>query len=217
MHEARGSEKHLSRLSRSLSRRDVVMRTAKITAGAALATLPIQRWTQRVAAQDDGVTLSGGVSEVSAGPGSAAAIAAAAAAMVDGASARIQAAAALAHADSEAGAITQSPVAAAIADPELGATAQGALAVASASSASDGPSSTYGGGGRAPRSRGRRIRSRGGKGRMRVKKLPSTGSGITPPSLSSLLVAGAVLAAGGAAALRVHGASDEVPSTPAGE
>lgn len=216
MYEARGSRNDLSGVSRALSRRDVVMRTAKIVAGASLATLPIHYWAQRVAAQDDGVTLAGGASEVSAGPGYAAAIAAAADAMVDNASARIQAAAALANADSEEGATTQSPVAAATADPEQGATAQGALAVAVAVTGDGESTPVYGGGGRARRSRGRKIRARGG--RVRVKKLPSTGGGTaTPPPLSSLLAAGAALAAGGAAAWRVRGASNAALATPAGD
>jgi hypothetical protein len=167
-----------------------------------------------VAAQDDGVTRTGGASQVSAGPGSAAAIAAAAEARVDRASARIQAAAALAHSESDDGATAQSPVAAAIADPEQGATAQGALAMAVASTGDGASAPASGGGGRAPRTRSRKIRNRGQ--RERVAKLPSTGSGITTPrTVNSLLAAAAVLAAGGAVALRERGAPNEVTVTPA--
>jgi len=212
MYEAHGSKTHVSGLSRTLPRRDILVCTAKITAGAALAVLPVRHSMQRALAQDDVVMLVGAASEVSAQPGAAAASGALAEAVAERGAARVQAAAALAHGDSEDGALAQGVAAAASADPEVGAIAQGALAVASASSASDESSPAYGGGGRAPRSRGRKISGRGGKGRTRVKKLPSTGSGATPPSLSSLLVAGAVLAAGGAAALRVRGTSDEVPS-----
>jgi hypothetical protein len=213
MNDARGFQKHLPGRRRALTRRDLVTCTARITAGAALAVLPVHHWMQRVAAQDDVVTLTGAASQVSAGRGTAAALAAAAEAVAERAAARVRAAAALANADSEAGAIAQSPVATAAADPEQGAIAQGALATASASSADDEPTPTYGGGGRDPRSRGRRIRGRGGRdrGRVRVDKLPSTGSGMTTPrTLSSFLAAAAVLAAGGAVALRERGAPTEV-------
>jgi hypothetical protein len=216
MHEAHGSKTHVSGLGRTLPRRDVLVCTAKITSGAALAVLLVRHSMQRALAQDDVVMLVGAASEVSAQPGAAAATGALAEAVAEHEAARAQAAAALAHGDSEDGTLAQGAAAAASADPEQGAIAQGALAVASASSASDESSPAYGGGGRAPRSRGRKIRGRGGKGRMRVKKLPATGSGSTPPSLSSLLAAGAVLAAGGAAVLRGRSVSDEVPSTPAG-
>jgi hypothetical protein len=214
MHNAHGFQRQLTGLSRSISRREVVIGTVKVTAGAALAALPIRHSMQRAVAQDDVVMLVGSASEVSAQPGAAAATSALAEAVAERGAARAQAAAALAHGDSEDGTLAQGAAAAASADPGEGAIAQGALAVASASSTSDESSPVYGGGGRAPRSRGRRIRGRGGKDRTKVKKLPSTGSGTTPPALSSLLAAGAVLAAGGAVGLRGRGVPDEVPSTP---
>lgn len=221
MHKARGVQRQLPGLSRSISRREAVIGAAKVTAGAVLVALPVQQSMPRAVAQDDVVMLVGAASEVRASPGAAAAIAAAGEAVAADGAARVQAAAALAHGDREDGAIAQGPVAAAIADPEEGATAQGALAVATASSADDESSPAYGGGGRAPRSRGRKnrgprkIRGRGRKGRVKVKQLPSTGSGTTPPTLRSLLAAAAVLAAGGAVALRVRGVPDEAQSMPA--
>jgi hypothetical protein len=214
MHNARSLQRQLPGLSQSISRRDVVIGTARVTAGAALAALPVRHSLQSAVAQDDVITLVGAASQVRAQPGAAAATSALAEAAAERGAARAQAAAALAHGDSEDGALAQGAAASASADPEEGAIAQGALAVASASSASDESSPVYGGGGRAPRSRGRRIRGRGGKDRTKVKKLPSTGSGTTPPALSPLLAAGAVLAAGGAAVLRGRGVPDEVPSTP---
>src|SRR3954471_11534993 len=198
-----------------MSGRKIVLVTPRLAAGPALAALPVRHSLQRAVAQDDVVMLVGAASEVSAQPGAAAATGALAEAAAERGAARAQAAAALAHGDSEDGALAQGAAAAASADPEEGAIAQGALAVASALSANDDAASMYGGGGRAPRSRGRRIRGRGGKDRTKVKKLPSTGSGTTPPALSSLLAAGAVLAAGGAAVLRGRGVLDEVPLTQA--
>lgn len=211
MHTARGFRKHLPGFSRSISRREVVAGTARVTVGSVLAALTVRHSMQRAVAQDDTVTLAGAASEVSARPGAAAATAAAQEAVAERGAARVQAAAALAHGDSEDGATTQSPVAAAIANPDEGAIAQGALAVAEAVTGDGESSPAYGG--RAPRSRGRKIRGRGKK--AKVKKLPATGSGPGPLSLSSLLAAGAVLAAGGAAASRVCATPDAVPASTA--
>src|SRR3954468_9704936 len=146
MHNERSFQRQLTGLGRLFSPREVVIGSAKIAAGAALAALPVRDSMQLAVAQDDTITLVGGASEVSARPGAATATAAAQEAAAERGAARVQAAAALAHGDSEDGAMTQSPVAAAIANPGEGAIAQGALAVAEATSGNDEASPAYGGG-----------------------------------------------------------------------
>lgn len=205
-------------LARLSNRRGLIIGAVRLSGGAALAMLPVFQGVLHVAAQDDDdtVMLTGTASEVSARPGAAAARGAASEAAAERGAARVQAAAALAAADSENGALAQSPVAAAAADPDTGAIAQSANAVASATSDDD-ESSGVVSGGRASkrRDRGRKIR-RGKKARrVRVRELPATGMGVGGSRmLSSLLAAGAALAAGGALALRSREESGESAPAP---
>ncbi len=165
------------------TRRAVVGWTAKLAAGALAAAIPAGHLVQTARAQDDEVILIAGGAQVSARPGSATARGAAAEAVAARGSARVQAAAALAEADSEQGAITQGAAASALAVPGQGATAQSASAVASASSQDDvaetplaapravapaAPAGGAGGGGRRARTGGGGGRGvRGGGGRVR--------------------------------------------------
>jgi hypothetical protein len=163
------------------TRRAVVCLTAKLAAGALVAAIPASRLVQTARADDDTdgdvVILSAAGAQVSASPGSAAARSAVAEAVASRGAARVQAAAALAEADSDEGAIAQGAAAVAVADPDQGATAQSASAVASASSQDDtvetpqaaprvvAPAAAGGGGGGGGRGgRGRRVRGGGGGG-----------------------------------------------------
>jgi hypothetical protein len=150
---------------------------------------------------------------------------------VERGAARVEAAAALAGADRE-GAIAQGAAATAAAEPDAGALAQSAIAVTSASTedGDDGGGkgraalsypSPRGGGGDGGRGGGRRVRGGGGGrggggrggGRDRIASLPATGSGLTPSTpLSSLLAAASAAAALGAFAVRSRQQSDDVAS-----
>lgn len=91
-----------------VTRRAIVSWTVKAAGGVALvAALPGGRWAERAVAQDDSVILIAGASEIGASPGSAFARSAAAEAAAARGAARVQAAAALAEADSDDGATTQ--------------------------------------------------------------------------------------------------------------
>ena len=120
------------------TRRAVVGWTAKLAAGALAAAIPAGRFVQTARADDDDVViLTAAGAQVSARPGSAAARSAVAEAVAARGAARVQAAAALAEADSDEGAIAQGAAAVAVAAPDQGAIAQSASAVASASSQDD--------------------------------------------------------------------------------
>ena len=119
------------------TRRAVVCWTAKLAAGALAAAIPAGRLAQTARADDDVVILTAAGAQVSASPGSAAARSAVAEAVASRGAARVQAAAALAEADSDEGAVAQGAAAVAVAIPDQGATAQSASAVASASSQDD--------------------------------------------------------------------------------
>jgi hypothetical protein len=123
------------------TRRVVVCLTAKLAASAPAAAIPADRLAQTARADDDAdgdvVILTAAGAQVSARPGSAAARSAVAEAVASRGAARVQAAAALAEADSDEGAIAQGAAAVAMAVPDQGATAQSASAVASASSQDD--------------------------------------------------------------------------------
>jgi hypothetical protein len=169
--------------SSQTTRRAVVCWTAKLAAGALAAAIPAGRFAQSARADDDDdVVILTAVSgaEVSASPGSAMARSAAAEAVAARGAARVQAAAALAEADSDEGAIAQGAAAVAVAVPDQGAIAQSASAVASASSQDDVSESPQaaprvvapaargaGAGGRARGGGGRRARGGGGD-RMRA-------------------------------------------------
>jgi hypothetical protein len=165
-------------ISAKTSRRAVVGWTAKLAAGALAAAIPAGHLVQTARADDDEVILIADGAQVSARPGSATARGAAAEAVAARGAARVQAAAALAEADSDEGAIAQGTAASAVAIPGQGATAQSASAVASASSQDDiaetppaaprvvAPAAPAGGGGRAGRG-GRAARAGGGGGRVR--------------------------------------------------
>jgi uncharacterized membrane protein YgcG len=164
------------------TRRAVVCWTAKLAAGALAAAIPASRLAQTARADDDVVILTAAGAQVSASPGSAAARSAVAEAVASRGAARVQAAAALAEADSDEGAVAQGAAAVAVAIPDQGATAQSASAVASASSQDDtgetpqaaprvvAPAASGGGGGTGGRSRGgggRGVRGGGGGDRVR--------------------------------------------------
>src|ERR687897_3283871 len=119
------------------TRRAVVCWTAKLAAGALAAAIPAGRLAQTAQADNDVVILTAAGAQVSASPGSAADRSAVAEAVAERGAARVQAAAALAEADSDDGAIAQGAAASAVASPNQGATAQSASAVASASSEDD--------------------------------------------------------------------------------
>src|ERR687897_560850 len=106
------------------TRRAVVCWTAKLAAGALVAAIPAGRLAQTAQADDDVVILTAAGAQVSASPGSAAARSAVAEAVASRGAARVQAAAALAEADSDQGAIAQGAAASAVALPGQGATAQ---------------------------------------------------------------------------------------------
>ncbi len=177
------------------TRRAVVCLTAKLAAGALVAAIPASRLAQTAWADDDAegdmVILSAAGAQVSASPGSAAARSAVAEAVASRGAARVQAAAALAEADSDQGAIAQGAAASAVAIPGQGATAQSASAVASASSQDDNletpqaapqaappvaaPAAAGGGGGGGGRVR--RVRGGGGGGRVRGDRRTRRGVG----------------------------------------
>jgi hypothetical protein len=163
------------------TRRTVFGWTAKFAAGALAAVIPTGYAMQTARADDDEVILIAGGAQVSARPGSATARSSAAEAVATRGAARVQAAAALAEADSDEGAITQGAAASTVAIPDQGATAQSASAVASASSEDDvaetpqaapqvarvvAPAPSGGGRGRRARAGGGR-RARGGGTRVR--------------------------------------------------
>jgi hypothetical protein len=180
------------------TRRAVVCLTAKLAAGALIAAIPASRLAQTAWADDDAdgdvVILSAAGAQVSASPGSAAARSAVAEAVASRGAARVQAAAALAEADSDQGAIAQGAAASAEAIPGQGATAQSASAVASASSQDDNVETPQAapkaappvaapaaaGGGRGGGGRGgrvRRVRGGGGGGRVRGDRRARRGVG----------------------------------------
>src|SRR5215213_1263042 len=117
-----------------MTRRAVVCWTTKLAAGALAAAVPVGRLAQTARADDgadgDVVILKAAGAQVSASPGSAMARSTAAEAVASRGAARVQAAAALAKADSDEGAIAQGAAASAVAIPDQGATAQGAAAAA---------------------------------------------------------------------------------------
>jgi hypothetical protein len=184
----------------------VVGWTAKLVAGALTAAIPT-RHLVLTARADDEVILIAESAQVSARQGSATARSAAAEAVAARGAARVQAAAAIAEADSDQGAIAQGAAASAVAIPDQGATAQSASAVASASSEDEraeapqaaprvvAPAAPSGGGRRARGGGGRRVRGGGGRvrggrraaravvggervhRRDRAASLPSTGVG----------------------------------------
>jgi hypothetical protein len=169
-----------------MTRRAVVGWTAKLTVGALATAIPTGHFAQTVRAQDDEVILIADGAQISARPGSATARSAAAEAVAARGAARVQAAAALAEADSEQGAIAQGAAASAVAIPDQGATAQSASAVASASSEDDvadmpqaapravAPAAPGGGGGRRARTgrgvSGRRVRGGGDRSARRASR-----------------------------------------------
>src|SRR5215203_3300052 len=173
-----------------MTRRAVVCWTTKLAAGALVAAIPVGRLAQTARADDDAdgdvVILKATGAQVSASPGSATARSAAAEAVASRGAARVQAAAALAEADSDEGAIAQGAAAVAAASPDQGAIAQSASAVASASSLNNvvetpqaaprvvaPAASGGGGGGEGGRSRGGGAGSRagggGGRGSDRIR------------------------------------------------
>jgi hypothetical protein len=182
MDKHRYSRGRLNTAPSQTTRRAVVCWTAKLAAGALAAAVPARGFVQTARADDDDVVILTAASgaQVSARPGSAMARSTAAEAAASRGAARVQAAAALAEADSDEGAIAQGAAAVAVADPARGAVAQSASAVASASSQDDvaetpraapravAPAAGGGGGGRAGgRARGggeRRTRGGGGGG-----------------------------------------------------
>lgn len=226
------------------SRRAIVTMGIRLAGGSALAALPVAGMLREAAAQDDSVILVAGAAEIGASPGSAYARSAVAEAAAARGAARVQAAAALAEANSDDGAITQSPVAFAAADPDEGAVAQSAVAVASASSqpdAGDGPSgykapakivtpAGRGGGGRGGGRRARAGRGRGGaggrtvrvgrgagrdrRGRGGVGKLPSAGIGSLENGPLASFFASASAAAGLGAVLLRRQANPDVAAQP---
>ena len=180
------------------TRRAVVGWTAKLAAGALAAAIPAGRLVQTARADDDEVILiAAGGAQVSARPGTATARSTVAEAVAARGAARVQAAAALAAADSDQGAIAQGAAAMAVANPDQGAIAQSASAVASASSQEDvakmpqaapqaaprvvAPAAPGGGGGRGARAgragRGGRVRGGGGGGN-RVRGGRSARAGV---------------------------------------
>jgi hypothetical protein len=166
------------------TRRAVVGWTTKLTIGALAVAIPTGHLGQTARADDEVILIADGA-QVSARPGSATARSARAEAVAARGAARVQAAAALAEADSEQGAIAQGAAASAIAIPDQGATAQSASAVASASSEDDvaeapqaatkvvAPAAPSGGGGRRARAGrgagGRRVRG-GDRGARRAAR-----------------------------------------------
>lgn len=226
------------------SRRAIVTMGIRLAGGSALAALPVAGMLREAAAQDDSVILVAGAAEIGASPGSAYARSAVAEAAAARGAARVQAAAALAEANSDDGAITQSPVAFAAADPDEGAVAQSAVAVASASSqpdAGDGPSgykapakivtpAGRGGGGRGGGRRARAGRGRGGaggrtvrvgrgagrdrRGRGGVGQLPSAGIGSLENGPLASFFASASAAAGLGAVLLRRQANPDVAAQP---
>src|SRR5687768_13300782 len=97
-----GTCNELALLTRTAAtRRAAIHGTARLAAGAALAVFPAGRWVQSAWAQEDSVILiAGSGAQVSASPGAAAARGTAAEAVAARGAARVQAAAALAEADS---------------------------------------------------------------------------------------------------------------------
>jgi hypothetical protein len=179
------------------TRRAVVGWTAKLAAGALAAAIPGGHLVQTARADDDDVILiAAGGAQVSARPGSATARSTVAEAVAARGAARVQAAAALAAADSEEGAIAQGAAAVAVANPDQGAITQSASAVASASSQEDiakmpqaapqaaprtvAPAAAGGGDGRRARASraGRAGRVRGGGGGNRVRGGRSARAGV---------------------------------------
>jgi hypothetical protein len=172
------------------TRRAVVCWTAKLAAGALVAAIPASRLAQTARADDDVVILTAAGAQVSASPGSAAARSAVAEAVASRGAARVQAAAALAEADSDEGAIAQGAAAVAVAVPDQGATAQSASAVASASSQDDtgempqaaprvvAPAASVGGtGGRTRGGGARRVRGGGDDGVRGGRRMRRAGVG----------------------------------------
>jgi hypothetical protein len=219
------------------TRRAVIRWTAKLAASSLVATIPAGHFVLTARADDDDdiviLTAASGA-QVSASPGSATARSTAAEAVAARGAARVQAAAALAEADSDHAAIAQGAAAVAAADPDQGAIAQSASAVAEASSQGDdaeappaapravAPAPRGGGGG------GRRTRGGGGAGRVpggrrtaraiggeRVRRrdrgaeaLPSAGIGqLEESSLPSLFTIASAVAALGAVVLRDRSAT----------
>jgi hypothetical protein len=221
-----------------VNRRALVGWAAKVATGTLTATIPGGRFVQEALADDDDVVILSAASgtQVSASPGSAIARSAAAEAAAARGMARVQAAAALAEADSDDGAIAQGAAAVAAADPDQGAIAQSAAAVASASSqdgVAEAPPSAPravapapGGGGGSRGGGGRRVRGGGGerirggrrtgravggeraRRRDRPESLPSAGIGqLEQSSLPSLFTIASAVAALGAVVLRDRGAT----------
>ena len=118
------------------TRRAIVGWTAKLAAGALAAAIPANHLLQTAQADDEVILIADGA-QVSARPGSATARSSVAEAVAARGAARVQAAAALAEADSEQGAIAQGAAASAVAVPGQFAVAQSGSAVASASSQDD--------------------------------------------------------------------------------
>ena len=140
MDQQRYSRERLNPAPSPTTRRAVVSWTAKLAAGALVAAIPAGRFVQTALADDDDdvvILTAGSGAQVSARPGSAVARSAVAEAAASRGAARVQAAAALAEADSDEGAIAQGAAAVAAADPDQGAIAQSASAVATASSQDD--------------------------------------------------------------------------------
>jgi hypothetical protein len=226
MHHGTSNERTLPTLSLS-TRRAAIRGTTKFVAGAALTMIASSRWVQTTTAQDDAVTLIADNAQVSASAGSAIAHGAIAEAVAGGGTARVQAAAALAEAESDHGAITQGAAAMAAAEPDGGAVAQSAVAVASAASEDHNASvpiskgaprvitpAGSGGGGGGSRSGGRGMRAgiSGDSGtdrerrRKRPASFPSVGVGLEQPrSWTSMLSMASAAAAAGAAILRFRG------------
>src|SRR5215213_10260964 len=212
-----------------MTRRAVVCWTTKFAAGALAAAIPVGRLAQTARADDDAdgdvVILKAAGAQVSASPGSAMARSTAAEAVASRGAARVQAAAALAKADSDEGAVAQGAAAVAAASPDQGAIAQSASAVASASNQNNvvetpqaaprvvAPAASGGGGGRArgggggggDRVRGGGRTARAGVGGERVRRreqaasLPAAGVGhldsSSLPSLFTIVSAAAALGA----------------------
>lgn len=200
----------------SATRRGLVIRAARLAGGGILAAAGASITAGRVAAEDHTITLAGAASRLTVSPGAAAAQGAIASAAADRGQARVQAASALAGADSGGETFAHAAAALVAADPNRGAITQSAATTASALAAEDhagdrvaaprtiasapgAPGAGRGGrgGGRAAGGGVRRLRGGGviGSGRSRqrtrqrdrVGKLPVAGVGDSAPATTASL------------------------------
>jgi hypothetical protein len=216
------------------SRRALMTQALRFSAGLALAGGASGLLVRGAGAQDGSITLTAGGAELFVSPGEAAATGAVASAAATRGLARVQAAAALAGADSGGETFAEGAASLVAADPDRGAVAQSAATVASALREDDGTGATpqravtppkvaaapsgragRGGGGRAARGgRGGGGRSIEGGGRRRrrdqVATLPVAGAGIAPRPEATLFGLASVAAGAGALLLRLRGESLEL-------